>query len=39
MGREVNEKTNDLIKSNKLLQAEIVKRRRIETEILEIRMA
>lgn len=39
MGKQVNEKTNDLIQSNKLLQKEIVERRRIETEILEISMA
>ncbi len=39
MGKQVNEKTNELIQSNKLLQAEIVERKRMEAEILEITQA
>lgn len=39
MGAQVDEKTNELIQSNKLLQAEIVERKRIETEIIDATLA
>ncbi len=39
MGKQVHEKTNELIQSNQLLQAEIMERKRIEAEIIEITQA
>ncbi len=39
MGKEVNQKTNELIKINKLLQTEMFERKKMESEILEIAQA
>src|SRR3989338_10917109 len=36
MERQVDEKTSELLENNKCLQAEIVERKKIEREILEI---
>ena len=39
MKRQVNEKTDELMQSNKLLQAEIVERKKMEAQILEVTQA